>query len=379
MNIEKLKIAAAVASALALVACGGSDGDDGRSALLSMQAEAAGSNCATGGTRIDAGTDQDGDGVLQASEVTNTQYLCNGAAGAAGAAGSAGSAGATGPAGPAGATGPAGAAGANGFNSLIAISTEAAGSNCVAGGTRIDVGLDNGDGGATARDNVLSAGEIDQTSYVCRTPPAPTTVPLLKLMFDGNLANSGSAGGTATGGPSSYGTDKCGVAGRAADFNVDAVTTPSVTLTGQVTYAAWIKTTFASGFGGLVAQPDPTSAGLHQMTIINGNLASDTFLSGGQTFFQSPADVSDDQWHHVATVIDRVAGTATMYIDGVSVNSSALTSGTQSYTGSLFVGRARDTAGGYAGLIDNVRVYDVALPAQEIATIYNYEAATCGN
>jgi hypothetical protein len=39
--------------------------------------------------------------------------------------------------------------------------------NCAGGGVRVDVGLDNGDGGGTARDNVLQTGEIDQTSYVC--------------------------------------------------------------------------------------------------------------------------------------------------------------------------------------------------------------------
>lgn len=158
-----LKSATAMLCAAVLAACGGGDdGAPGVSSVLSTTLELAGTNCATGGTRIEAGADRNGDGVLQAEEITTTEYICNGATGPAGA---------TGPEGAAGAEGATGATGANGFNSLIATSSEAPGSNCSVGGTRVDAGLDNGDGGSTANDNVLSAGEIDQTAYVCRTEP----------------------------------------------------------------------------------------------------------------------------------------------------------------------------------------------------------------
>jgi hypothetical protein len=40
------------------------------------------------------------------------------------------------------------------------------------GGVAIRVGLDNGDGGGTARNGILETGEVDQTSYVC-TPLTP--------------------------------------------------------------------------------------------------------------------------------------------------------------------------------------------------------------
>lgn len=55
----------------------------------------------------------------------------------------------------------------NGFSSLISVTTasESPGANCAAGGTKVTLnwGLDNGDGGGTARDGVLQAGEIDGT------------------------------------------------------------------------------------------------------------------------------------------------------------------------------------------------------------------------
>jgi hypothetical protein len=53
-----------------------------------------------------------------------------------------------------------------GFNSLVKTSTELAGANCPDGGIKVETGLDNGDGGGTARNAVLEPGEVDATSYV---------------------------------------------------------------------------------------------------------------------------------------------------------------------------------------------------------------------
>jgi hypothetical protein len=67
----------------------------------------------------------------------------------------------TGSQGPAGPAGPQGDAGPSGPESLVSVKTEPPGKNCVAGGQRIDVGIDaNGDG-------VLGQDEIQHTAYVC--------------------------------------------------------------------------------------------------------------------------------------------------------------------------------------------------------------------
>lgn len=123
--------------------------------LLVSVAEAAGANCANAGFKITYGLDNGAgggtalDGILQAGEVTNTIYVCNGAVGATGSTGAAG------------------------FNSLVSTTTasEPAGANCANGGTKVtfNSGLDNGDGGGTARDGILQSGEIDATTifYSC--------------------------------------------------------------------------------------------------------------------------------------------------------------------------------------------------------------------
>lgn len=99
--------------------------------------------CSTGGVQFDAGVDKNRNGVLDASEITSTSYVCHGGSGSQGY------------------TGAEGAPGAPGLNSLIDIQPEPAGANCALGGTAIKSGLD------TDRNGVLSAREVTSTRYIC--------------------------------------------------------------------------------------------------------------------------------------------------------------------------------------------------------------------
>lgn len=99
----------------------GNNGADGKNALVNTTLEPAGTNCATGGTKIEVGIDLNSNGILDANEIntSQTKYVCNGAQGPQGIQGLTGATGAQGPiglTGPQGATGPQGVAGTNGTN-----------------------------------------------------------------------------------------------------------------------------------------------------------------------------------------------------------------------------------------------------------------------
>ncbi len=134
MFVGILALAGACTGEDGAVGPAGADGDpgsDGTNALVSVTPEAAGANCEYGGQKIETGLDENGNGTLDAGEVENTIYVCNG--------------------------GP----GDTGDNALVNITPEPAGENCDNGGQKIETGIDdNGDG-------ILDPGEVDNTEYIC--------------------------------------------------------------------------------------------------------------------------------------------------------------------------------------------------------------------
>ena len=179
----------------------GADGSDGLSTLIRTSTEEPGENCPNGGTKIEAGLDVNGDGVLSDEEVTETDYVCDGLNGTDGVDGQDGENGADGQDGANGTDGidgtngedaepctavdnedgtstitcPDGSSviitdGTDGFNgadgsdgapSLVSAFAEQAGENCVAGGIRLMFGIDADFNGA------LSAEEVQSETYLC--------------------------------------------------------------------------------------------------------------------------------------------------------------------------------------------------------------------
>jgi len=116
--------------------CSGADGSGATDELVTVVVEPQGAHCANGGQAIETGADVNHDGMLEASEVTSTSYVCSGA---------------------------------DGPQPLLRIDDEPAGANCVAGGRAIHVGVDTND------DSILEDSEIESTTYLCNAAN-PTTI-----------------------------------------------------------------------------------------------------------------------------------------------------------------------------------------------------------
>ena len=110
-------------------------GNDGSTALIATSTEPAGTNCANGGVKIEAGVDDNGNGQLDANEVDSTQYICDG--------------------------------GSSATTMLTSYSTPPTSMGCDIGGSVIAHGLDNGDGGGTAANGQLESGEVDYSTTFC--------------------------------------------------------------------------------------------------------------------------------------------------------------------------------------------------------------------
>jgi ELWxxDGT repeat protein len=116
----------------------GQDGSDGSNTAIFITTESDSANCAEGGIRIDAGIDDNGDGILQPSEFDQTQFVCNGFNGSA-----------------------------SPDTMLTRISAPPLSMGCTAMGRVVENGLDNGDGGGVLQNGVLEDGEVDYVATYC--------------------------------------------------------------------------------------------------------------------------------------------------------------------------------------------------------------------
>ena len=129
----------------------GADGEDSLSTLILLSEEPEGDQCLYGGQRIDAGQDVDSSGTLEAEEITQTTYVCDGADAVA---------------------------------VLVETSVEPVGPECPWAGVRIDSGRDE-DGSGT-----LDAVEIQESQYVCNGHPSQYGVRVIQAPDPSTVFNN---------------------------------------------------------------------------------------------------------------------------------------------------------------------------------------------
>ena len=106
----------------------GVQGSGGATSLLNIEDIAPSTTCPEGGKRVESGRDVNDDKILDDAEIEATHLICNGDVGT---------------------------------SVLVSFSDEPAGSRCIRGGRKMDVGTDSN------RDGILDAEEIESTQYIC--------------------------------------------------------------------------------------------------------------------------------------------------------------------------------------------------------------------
>jgi hypothetical protein len=81
--------------------------------------------------------------------------------------------------------------------------------------------------------------------------------------------------------------------------------------------------------------------------------------------------VTDAQWHHVGLVYDLDVFHRRLYVDGILVVEDTTAVAGNPSDGGLYIGASKELEAGsfFSGLIDDVRIYNRALIAEEIAAI----------
>jgi hypothetical protein len=150
----------------------------------------------------------------------------------------------------------------------------------------------------------------------------------------------------------------------------DYVSTPFILdpAKGSFSVFAWVK---SSGRGQvIVSQNDATGTRWLWTDPSYGRLTTwlmhppfDPLMSG--------STVTDGQWHHVGLVFDFEALRRYLYVDGREAAKDTVFVGGVGSNGGLYFGAEKTLGAGtfFSGLIDDVRIYNVALSAEEVAAL----------
>lgn len=144
----------------------------------------------------------------------------------------------------------------------------------------------------------------------------------------------------------------------------------------SITLAAWINSGAAGGVVFTEQGQVTLNGGWHDVQIeveTNGTVKA-CIWTGGLSCVNATASLGFNQWHQVVMTYDVGTTTLTGYYDGVAGGSnSALT---KQYPGVLYyaIGAVDGTSPGngvyFSGSIDDVRIYNRALSATEVAQLY---------
>jgi hypothetical protein len=167
------------------------------------------------------------------------------------------------------------------------------------------------------------------------------------------------------------------VRGWCLDFDgdgdyVDVGESPSLTFTGQITVAAWIKVRkFDRNWNAVITKGDDW---VLARTRDDNRVA---FLCLGLTGGGWPEvysdDVNDGNWHHIAGVYD--GSKLIMYQDGRDVDSKSLAGYINANWNRVLIGENGQAPNRFwNGLIDEVRIYSRALTAEEIRVLAGAKA-----
>ncbi len=150
----------------------------------------------------------------------------------------------------------------------------------------------------------------------------------------------------------------------------------NLNITGPITISAWIyPRSFGGSSRGRIVDKDPAATTGFWFSVDNSNVTSgvgfgvNTGSAGTQ--FLGVANVSTlNRWQHVTVTLDP-SMIVTIYVNGASVGSATFNAFPISNTNIFAIGgRISDNARNFDGAIDDVRVYNRALSAEEIKRLY---------
>jgi hypothetical protein len=204
-------------------------------------------------------------------------------------------------------------------------------------------------------------------------PPAGSSDLVASYAFE-NTASDGSGNGfngTLVNNP----TFVAGHSGLAVNLNGtnQAVQIPR-SIQDSFTIAFWVKTTTTGGTGtqwwqgkGLVDGEVANVVNDFGVSLLGSHVAFG--VGNPDTTIQSTSNVNDGAWHHVAVTRNAATGAMVLYVDGAQQATATGPTGTRGAPANLRVGSLQTGLNFFAGQIDELRLYNAALTAAQVAAL----------
>jgi PKD repeat protein len=153
------------------------------------------------------------------------------------------------------------------------------------------------------------------------------------------------------------------------DDYVNIPYTSSLDLQDSLTISAWINSTNNSSQSRGIAG----KAGGYQIFIESGGLLVFGFYNGaGWTLLHSSIHITENVWVHVAGTFNSADGTLQLYINGAPETSIVTAQRLSANANSVMIGGFGSDGSPFSGRIDEVKVFNRALNASEVANLAGF-------
>lgn len=217
----------------------------------------------------------------------------------------------------------------------------------------------------------------DKSIIVGRSSIADVTIPFNSLNlvqrwpFDGNANNVATEGVNATVSGATLTTDRFGNENSAYYFDGnDKMVAAGAANFGTSSFTAnvWACSTQTSGLGNLMR----TDGGFYNGWLLRFNSGRIEIWEGrsNSVGYVSTTSYADGNWHMITFVREVESRVGRLYVDGAYVGGYTTTGTINNVTNELRFGTYGDGEY-YTGKMDDARLYDKALTAEEIEALYN--------
>jgi len=134
----------------------------------------------------------------------------------------------------------------------------------------------------------------------------------------------------------------------------------------RMTLEAWVRPSTVNDWRTVLLKEQPGQLVYALYASTDNNRPSGHVFTTGDMALRGPSALAVDTWSHLAFTWD--GATTRMYVNGTQVATAALTGNAVTSTGALRIGGNGVWNEWFSGAIDEVRVYNRALSAGEIAT-----------